>query len=77
MPNYFSPDAKDLIAKLIQPNPLKRLTISEVMEHPWFNVNVPTYQVRYFDAAPQNQSSMKVEIDEEIVDRLYNVSPCR
>ena len=36
MPNYLSPEAKDLINKLLQPVPLKRISIKEIKEHSWF-----------------------------------------
>ena len=32
-----SQDAKDLIAKLLVVDPTKRLTIEQVLEHPWMN----------------------------------------
>lgn len=36
MPNYISDDAKDLISKLLQPLPIKRLKIDEIKSHSWF-----------------------------------------
>ncbi len=43
LPNFISPDAKDLINRLLQPLPLKRIRLSEIKDHPWFKVNVPKY----------------------------------
>ena len=31
----LSPEALDLIVRLLQPNPVKRLTAKEVLNHPW------------------------------------------
>jgi len=30
MPNYISSDVKDLINRMLQPNPIKRITIAEI-----------------------------------------------
>ncbi|KAJ3439719.1 non-specific serine/threonine protein kinase [Anaeramoeba flamelloides] len=38
-----SSEALDLITRLLDPNPLERLTIEEIYEHPWFKVEVPNY----------------------------------
>jgi serine/threonine protein kinase len=43
MPNYISDDAKDLITRLLQPLPMKRMTIGEIKEHPWFTKDMPVY----------------------------------
>ena len=32
MPNYISADVKDLINKMLQPNPVKRITMKEIKE---------------------------------------------
>lgn len=34
-PDYISPEAKDLITKLLQRNPENRLPLDQVAEHPW------------------------------------------
>jgi serine/threonine protein kinase len=31
----LSSEARDLIVRLLQPNPVKRLTAKEVLNHPW------------------------------------------
>jgi len=36
MPNYISPDVKDLINRMLQPNPIKRITMQEIKHHPWY-----------------------------------------
>lgn len=38
MAKYFSPEAKDLIGKLLVVDPSKRLTLDQVIAHPWFRV---------------------------------------
>jgi len=39
MAKYFSAEAKDLISKLLVVDPSKRLTLDEIIAHPWFRVN--------------------------------------
>jgi 5'-AMP-activated protein kinase catalytic alpha subunit len=38
MPKHFSPEAKDLISKILRTKPSKRLTIAQIKKHPWFKV---------------------------------------
>lgn len=35
MPDFFSPSAADLIRRILVKDPHKRLTIDEIMQHPW------------------------------------------
>lgn len=43
IPKFVSPEATDLIAKLLQHNPEKRLPLSQVMAHPWIIKNKPMW----------------------------------
>lgn len=36
-----SPELKDLLTRLLKPDPNQRITMPEVMAHPWFTVNLP------------------------------------
>ena len=36
MPKEFSSDLKDLIKRMLEKDPKKRITIVEAMEHSWF-----------------------------------------
>ncbi|KAJ8750820.1 hypothetical protein K2173_016001 [Erythroxylum novogranatense] len=40
-PPWFSPEARRLITKLLDPNPGTRITVSKVMESSWFKKSVP------------------------------------
>jgi serine/threonine protein kinase len=35
MPSFLSDDAKDLINRMLQPDPVKRINIKDIKEHPW------------------------------------------
>ena len=39
MPKIFSEGAKDLLRHMLDINPLKRYTLDDIIEHPWFNKN--------------------------------------
>ncbi|GMJ11094.1 SNF1-RELATED PROTEIN KINASE 3.14, SOS3-interacting protein 3, CBL-INTERACTING PROTEIN KINASE 6 [Hibiscus trionum] len=40
-PPWFSPEARRLITKLLDPNPSSRITISKIMDSSWFKKSVP------------------------------------
>ncbi|KAI8340323.1 kinase-like domain-containing protein [Chlamydoabsidia padenii] len=40
MPGYFSPYAQDLIANLLKRNPADRLTMDQIINHPWMQHNL-------------------------------------
>lgn len=48
--NHVSTPAKDLVCKMIDPDPAKRLTTAQVISHPWI-------QQRY--SLPENQLTMQ------------------
>ena len=43
MPNYISSEVKDLINRMLQPNPVKRISMREIKDHPWYLKNLPKY----------------------------------
>ena len=42
-PNHLSPIVRDLIGRMLLVDPLKRATLSEVQQHPWFVYSLPRY----------------------------------
>mmetsp|Transcript_123101 Transcript_123101/g.217997 ORF Transcript_123101/g.217997 Transcript_123101/m.217997 type:complete len:362 (-) Transcript_123101:87-1172(-) len=38
-PSHITKEAKDLISKLLQKNPAERMTLQEVLQHPWVALN--------------------------------------
>lgn len=40
-PKSFSPTAKDLILRLLRSNPNERLSLQEIMNHPWISTHQP------------------------------------
>ncbi|XP_078162435.1 CBL-interacting protein kinase 23-like isoform X5 [Carex rostrata] len=61
-PAWFSTSAKKFIKKILEPNPQKRITISEVIENEWFKKG---YQPLSFEP---------VEVDLDDVNDIFNES---
>ena len=70
MPLYLSAGAKDLISRMIQANPMNRITIPEIKNHPWYSLNLPFY-ILIMD---NTQSEIESEVDQRIFAALCEVS---
>ena len=58
MPSSIPPDAAHLIKNCIVVNPIKRLTMPEIMRHPWFLAGLP----KYLQGVPQTPTlNMQLE----------------
>jgi len=64
MPNFLSPEAQDIITRILTTDPEKRITISQIKMHPWFNLKtlqlskMPGTQVG-FDPTPIDVNILK------------------
>jgi serine/threonine protein kinase len=70
MPNYISSEVSDLINRMLQPNPVKRITMKEIKDHPWYLKNLPKYLLDL----SHSHAKASHTVDMEIVDRIMNVS---
>lgn len=43
MPSYLSPDARALINGMLAVDPVKRITVPEILHHPFFTTDLPRY----------------------------------
>ncbi|OCH92968.1 CAMK/CAMKL/AMPK protein kinase [Obba rivulosa] len=43
MPSYLSPDARDLINGMLAVDPVKRITVPEILQHKFFTTDLPRY----------------------------------
>jgi 5'-AMP-activated protein kinase catalytic alpha subunit len=43
LPSHLSPGARDLIPRMLVVDPMKRVTIPEIRQHPWFQAHLPRY----------------------------------
>jgi len=48
-PDFFSKEVKDFISKMLVVNPKKRITITEIMNEPWFTVGFKRQEVKKFE----------------------------
>ena len=63
LPSHLSPGARDLIPRMLLVDPLKRITIPEIRQHPWFTVRLP----RYLAVMQADTVASATTIDEEVV----------
>lgn len=66
----ISDEAKDLINRMLQPNPLKRISLHEILEHPWFTKNLDPY---LFDHKMLYGNDYSI-VDPEIKDKVLNLN---
>lgn len=68
IPQNLSPAVQDLINRMLQPNPVKRISLQEIQEHIWFTKDLPEY-LHYCN---KNQiNSKNAQIDSSIVNELF------
>jgi 5'-AMP-activated protein kinase catalytic alpha subunit len=63
LPSHLSPGARDLIPRMLLVDPLKRITIPEIRQHPWFTVHLP----RYLAVMQADPVAAGTHIDEDII----------
>ena len=72
LPPYLSPEAKHLLSSMLVVDPMKRITIAEIQQLPWFQKDIPAY----LQALPTTPSveEKKIPADKEPVmdDTLSN-----
>ncbi|CAM8897373.1 unnamed protein product [Rhodiola kirilowii] len=62
LPGWISPEARKVISKLLDPNPITRISIAKLKELPWFKIEVPKELVLNQDHLVINmESKMKSE----------------
>lgn len=69
LPQYLSPGAKHLLQRMLVVNPMNRITVREIMQDKWFNVNLPAYLLPHEDSKKKKDDSSG-EIDETVVGAL-------
>ncbi|KAG0486746.1 hypothetical protein HPP92_008841 [Vanilla planifolia] len=69
LPSHLSPLARDLIPRMLVVDPMKRMTIREIREHPWFQAQLP----RYLAVSPPDTMQQAKKIDEEILQQVVKM----
>jgi serine/threonine protein kinase len=57
---------RDLILRMLVVDPMKRISIPEIRQHPWFMHKLPSY----LSLAPEMIESQERYVDEEIVAKV-------
>ena len=71
-----SSDAKDLISKLLNPDPCQRYSMRDALQHPWLSEDIEqcSYLNSYSKFLVQNQINLKPrhvrDLDTELVNQL-------
>eukprot|EP01114_Cavostelium_apophysatum_P020120 TRINITY_DN6652_c0_g1_i1.p1 TRINITY_DN6652_c0_g1~~TRINITY_DN6652_c0_g1_i1.p1 ORF type:complete len:527 (+),score=127.40 TRINITY_DN6652_c0_g1_i1:65-1645(+) len=66
VPQHVSQSCRDLISAMLVVDSMKRITIAEIRQHPWFQVNLPQYLMY-----PSEPSGKHIEnVDEDIVKEI-------
>lgn len=68
VPSFVSDSCKDLIKKILTVDPSKRISISQIREHPWFNTST------FYKAEGLLINSVVIPIDEEIVEKMVGMN---
>ncbi|XP_020970045.1 SNF1-related protein kinase catalytic subunit alpha KIN10 [Arachis ipaensis] len=69
LPSHLSPGARDLIPRMLVVDPMKRMTIPEIRQHPWFQARLP----RYLAVPPPDTMQQAKKIDEELLQEVVNM----
>ncbi|ONK79804.1 uncharacterized protein A4U43_C01F10240 [Asparagus officinalis] len=69
LPSHLSALARDLIPRMLVVDPMKRMTIREIREHPWFQARLP----RYLAVPPPDTMQQAKKIDEEILQEVIKM----
>ena len=76
LPPILSGESADLIGRMLNPDPVNRISLSQILKHPWFCINIPnhlTFQLNCMDhelvslTEAKNKSITKV--DQEIFNK--------
>ncbi|XP_027165337.1 SNF1-related protein kinase catalytic subunit alpha KIN10-like isoform X2 [Coffea eugenioides] len=67
--NHMSRGANDLIARIFEVNPVDRISIPEIRQHPWFQQHIP----RYISNATIESLYDTTKVDEEVVREMVNM----
>lgn len=70
IPLYLSSLARDLLTRMIEPNPLNRITIAEIKNHCWYKYKLPFY----LQIMDNTESELKQAVDTQIFSKVCEVS---
>lgn len=69
LPAHLSHLTKDLIPRMLVVDPMKRITIPEIRQHPWFLQNLPTY----LSLTPKELEDHSERLDDLVVEDMLRM----
>lgn len=69
LPSHLSAGARDLIPRMLLVDPMKRVTIPEIRQHPWFQAHLP----RYLAVPPPDTIQQAKKIDDEVLQMVVKL----
>lgn len=69
LPSHLSQLARNLIPRMLEVDPMKRITIPEIRLHPWFQHKLPPY-LRY---PPEQMEKQERVIDSQVIDEVLKL----
>jgi 5'-AMP-activated protein kinase, catalytic alpha subunit len=69
LPTHLSPLAKDIIPRMLEVHPIKRITVPEIRRHGWFQHKLPPYLRR----PPDLEDGQERIVDQEVVDEVLKL----
>ena len=69
LPTFLSDNAKDILTKILEIDPKKRLNFEQIKEHPWFNIIDKNYLMH----KGININKDIIPIDEEIIQKMEKI----
>jgi 5'-AMP-activated protein kinase catalytic alpha subunit len=69
LPTHLSQLAKNLIPRMLEVDPMKRITIAEIRLHPWFQHKLPPY-LRH---PPELMEKQERIVDQEVIDEVMKL----
>lgn len=69
LPTHLSQLAKNLIPRMLEVDPMKRITIPEIRLHPWFQHKLPPY-LRH---PPELMEKQERIVDQEVIDEVMEL----
>ncbi|TMW58966.1 hypothetical protein Poli38472_007111 [Pythium oligandrum] len=70
LPSHLSELARDLIPRMLVVDPMKRITIPEIRQHPWFQMDLPPY----LQHPPEVVENETFKIDEDVVHQCLSLN---
>mmetsp|Transcript_16290 Transcript_16290/g.22954 ORF Transcript_16290/g.22954 Transcript_16290/m.22954 type:complete len:688 (-) Transcript_16290:185-2248(-) len=69
MPTHLCKLSRNLIPRMLEVDPIKRITIPEIRMHPWFQQKLPPY----LRNAPEYTEKQERVVDQEVVDEVLRL----